>query len=61
MGGPSGPMPSGPFAANWNKSVGPEGPPTRAAAWPSWKRTAETASRSGVLALIAGGAWTSHL
>ncbi|WP_428992774.1 DUF6053 domain-containing protein [Lysobacter enzymogenes] len=29
MGGPSGPMLSGQAAAIWNKSIGPEGPPTR--------------------------------
>ncbi|ALN58298.1 hypothetical protein GLE_2950 [Lysobacter enzymogenes] len=28
MGGPSGPTLSGPVAVSWNKSIGPEGPPT---------------------------------
>ncbi|WP_428992755.1 DUF6053 domain-containing protein [Lysobacter enzymogenes] len=32
MGGPSGPMLSDPMAATWNKSIGPEGPPTKAKA-----------------------------
>ncbi|WP_425606324.1 DUF6053 domain-containing protein [Lysobacter yananisis] len=32
VGGPSGPMPSGQFAAIGNESIGPEGPPTRAKA-----------------------------
>ncbi|WP_425480926.1 DUF6053 domain-containing protein [Lysobacter enzymogenes] len=31
MGGPSGPTLLDPGIATWHKSVGPEGPPTRAA------------------------------
>ncbi|WP_425480949.1 DUF6053 domain-containing protein [Lysobacter enzymogenes] len=31
MGGPSGPRPCARIAAIWNKSLGPEGPPTKTA------------------------------
>ncbi|WP_428995111.1 DUF6053 domain-containing protein [Lysobacter enzymogenes] len=34
VGGPSGPMPSGPIAAIWPEGIGPEGPPTRASPAP---------------------------
>ncbi|WP_428995112.1 DUF6053 domain-containing protein [Lysobacter enzymogenes] len=29
MGGPSGPMLSGPSLASWHKRIGPEGPPAK--------------------------------
>ncbi|MGO4263391.1 DUF6053 domain-containing protein [Lysobacter sp. TAB13] len=35
VGGPSGPMLFGPIAATGNKSIGPEGPPTKDFAAPS--------------------------